>query len=145
IPAFVEAAARGDVDLAAQNRIQPALACVVVKNHRREHVPVLGDRNRRHLQLHRLVEQLVDPACAVEQGELGVQVEMDEFSHASRSTLKPQRALRSQRAIVLSAVSASSAGSAFHVSHSHSMVDGGFEEISYTTRLIPLTSLTMRD
>ena len=25
--------------------------------------------------------------------------------------------------------------------HSHSMVDGGFPEISYTTRLIPLTSL----
>jgi hypothetical protein len=28
--------------------------------------------------------------------------------------------------------------------HSHSMVEGGFEETSYTTRLMPRTSLTMR-
>ena len=29
--------------------------------------------------------------------------------------------------------------------YSHSIVDGGFEEMSYTTRLTPLTSLTMRE
>ena len=29
--------------------------------------------------------------------------------------------------------------------HSHSIVDGGFDEMSYTTRLMPRTSLTMRD
>ena len=29
--------------------------------------------------------------------------------------------------------------------HSHSIVDGGFELMSYTTRLMPFTSFTMRD
>src|SRR6266851_1206271 len=29
--------------------------------------------------------------------------------------------------------------------HSHSIVEGGFELMSYTTRLMPRTSLTMRD
>src|SRR5712691_8317042 len=31
------------------------------------------------------------------------------------------------------------------VRYSHSMVDGGFELMSYTTRLMPFTSFTMRD
>jgi hypothetical protein len=52
---------------------------VVVKDHRREHVPVLGDGNRRHLQLDRLIKQFGDPAGAVEQGVLGVEVEMYEI------------------------------------------------------------------
>ena len=43
---------------------------------------MLGDRDRRHLQLDRLIEQLVDPARAVEQRELGVQVEVDELAHS---------------------------------------------------------------
>ena len=75
--------ARRDVDLAAEDRIDPALARLVVKDHRREHVAVLGDRHRRHLQLDRLVEQLLDPARAVEQRILGVQVEVDELSHCN--------------------------------------------------------------
>ena len=72
----------------------PAVARVVVEDDRREHVAVLGDRERRHLQLDRFVEQLVDAAGAVEERELGVQVEVDE------------------------------------VRHSHSIVDGGFDEMS---------------
>ena len=36
---------------------------------------------RRHLQLDRAIQQLLDPAGAVEQRELRVQVEMDEISH----------------------------------------------------------------
>ncbi len=67
------------VHLASENRVQPACARVVVEDHRREHVPVLGDRDRRHLQLDGLIEQFVDPARAVEQRELGVQVKVDEF------------------------------------------------------------------
>ena len=69
-----------DVDLAAEDRLQPAIARVVVEDDRREHVAVLGDRERRHLQLDRFVEQLVDAAGAVEQRELGVQVKMNELS-----------------------------------------------------------------
>ena len=56
---------------------------MIVKDHRREHVAVLGDRERRHLQLDRFVEQLVDAAGAVEQRELGVQVEVDELSSSA--------------------------------------------------------------
>ena len=96
--ALVEPAALRDVDLAAEDRLQPALARVVVEDDRREHVAVLGDRQRRHLQLDRFVEQLVDAAGAVEQRELGVQMEMDEFS--------------------------------FTHCYSHSIVEGGFEEMS---------------
>ena len=40
--ALVEPAALGHVDLAAQNRLEPALARVVVEDDRREHVAVLG-------------------------------------------------------------------------------------------------------
>ena len=75
-----------DVDLAAEDRIDPALARLVVEHDRREHVAVLGDRRRRHLQLDALVEQLLDPAGAVEQREFGVQVEMDEFRHCECRT-----------------------------------------------------------
>ena len=75
-----------DVDLAAENRIQPARPRMVVEDHRREQVAVLGDGNRRHLQLDRLIEHLVDAARAVEQRVLGVQMEVDEFRHASGST-----------------------------------------------------------
>jgi hypothetical protein len=62
---------------------------VVVKHYRGEQVAVLGDGNRRHLQLRRLIEQLVDPARAVEQRILGVQMKMDEFlvSHVWEKTL----------------------------------------------------------
>jgi hypothetical protein len=42
--------------------------------HRREHVAMLGHRQSGHLQLHRLVEEFVDPAGAVEQREFSVQV-----------------------------------------------------------------------
>ncbi len=70
--------ARRDVDLAPENRIDPALPRVIVKHHRREHVPVLGDGHRGHLQLDGLVEQFLDPAGPIEQRKLGVQVEVDE-------------------------------------------------------------------
>ena len=73
--------ARRDVDFAPENRIDPALPRVIVKHHRREHVPVLGDRHRGHLQLDGLVEQFLDPAGPIEQRKLGVQVEVDEFTH----------------------------------------------------------------
>jgi hypothetical protein len=72
---------RRDIHLAAEDRIQSAFARLVVKDHRREHVPVLGDRHRRHVQLHRPVEQFLDPARAVEQRILGVQVKVDEVGH----------------------------------------------------------------
>ena len=110
VPLFVAAIARRDVDLAAEDRIDAALARLVVEDDRREHVAVLGDRQRRHLQLDRLVEQFVDAAGAVEQRELGVQVKVDELGHDAIPALS----------LALVHVGA----------HSHSIVDGGFELMS---------------
>jgi hypothetical protein len=52
-----------------------------MKDHRREHVPVLGDRDRRHFQPRRLVDQLVDAASPVEKRILGMKVKVDEVGH----------------------------------------------------------------
>src|SRR5258708_2385055 len=81
ISALRQPAARRYVHLAPQNRLQPARPRVVVKDHRREHVPVLGHADRRHIQRLGLIEQLVDPARAVEQRELRVEMKVNEFGH----------------------------------------------------------------
>ena len=69
-PALLVAAAGRDVHLAPEDRLHAARARVVVEHDRGEHVAVLGHRNGRHLQLLHLIQQLVDPARAVEQREL---------------------------------------------------------------------------
>ena len=79
IAAFRQPAAGRDVHLASENRLYSALLGVIVKNHRREHVPVLGDRQRRHLEPGRLIEELVDAARAVEQREFSVTMQMNEM------------------------------------------------------------------
>ena len=76
--ALRQPAAGRDIDLAAENRLHPTLLGVVVEDHRREHVAVLGDGQRRHLQPGRLVQQFVDPARAVEQRKLGVKMKVNE-------------------------------------------------------------------
>ena len=79
VPLFVPPVAGRHVDFAAENRVDAALARLIVKDDRREHVAVLGDGERRHLQLDRAVEQLLDAAGAVEQRVLRVQVKVDEL------------------------------------------------------------------
>ena len=71
------------------------VARVVVKNDGRKQVTVLGDRQRRHPELDRLVEKLVDAAGAVEQRKLSMEMKVNEVLH-----------------------------------YSHSIVDGGFDEMS---------------
>jgi hypothetical protein len=44
---------------------------------------VLSDRYRRHLQLHRMIEQLLDAARAVEKRVLRVEVKVNEVGHYS--------------------------------------------------------------
>ena len=61
------------------------------------------------------LDELLEPGRAIEQAVLGVDVEVDEI------------------------------GGLFTRSHSHSMVLGGFEEMSKTTRFTPCTSLMMRE
>ena len=140
-------ASRRHVDLAAENRIQSARSRVIVKDHRREQVPVLGHGDGRHLQLDGLIQQLVDAARAVQQRELGVQVQMNEIRHwfrylelyaetrcethddDQRGARRACRlapcwlcALCVDRRIRQSRISRSC--------HSHSIVDGGFELMS---------------
>jgi hypothetical protein len=54
---------------------------MVVKDHRRKQIPVLGDGNRRHLQPDGLIQQFVDAARAVEQRIFSVKMKVDEFRH----------------------------------------------------------------
>jgi hypothetical protein len=76
-------AARGDVDLTAEDGLDSALARLVVKGDGREQIAVFGDRDGRHLQLGHAIEQLAHPAGAVEERELRVQVQMNELAHGS--------------------------------------------------------------
>ena len=106
-------AAGRDVDLAAEDRLDPPFPRLVVEHHAREHVAVLGDGEGRCAGLPGVVEQLTDAAGAVEQRVLGVEVEMDELGHGlpldSRMADAAGRPTRSRRA----------------AGHSHSIVDGG--------------------
>jgi hypothetical protein len=66
-------------------RAYASAPAVVVEDHRRKQVAVLGDGNRRHLQLHRLIEHFIDPARAIEQRILGVQMKMERIRELYRS------------------------------------------------------------
>ena len=141
--------ARSNVHLTAENRIDSPLPRLIVKDDRREHVAVLGNRERRHLELHRAVEELLDAARAVEQRVLGVQVQMDEISHCNLRRIASSFQLPASSS---SFQSNSEEKSGYRpktadcrLCYSHSMVDGGFELMSNTTRLMPLTSFTIRD
>ncbi len=62
------------VHFTSENRVDAPLARLIVKDDRREHVAVLGNGERRHLELDGTVHQLLDAAGAVEERVLGVQV-----------------------------------------------------------------------
>ena len=62
-----EPAAGRDIHLATEDWFHTTLLRMIVKDHRREHVAVFGDRERRHFQPGRLIEKLVDAAGTVEQ------------------------------------------------------------------------------
>ena len=81
-----EPAARRHVDLAADDRLDSTLPRRIVECDRREHVAVLGDCHRRHLKANRLIEHLIDSACAVEQRELGMQMQVNKTHGVSSDT-----------------------------------------------------------
>ena len=84
---------------------------------------MVGERERGKVQVLRLLDEPLELGGAVEETVLRMDVEVDEVAmlHAPGSTGSPPTAL-----------------------YSHSIVDGGFDEISKTTRLTPFTSLMMR-
>src|SRR4030095_10319837 len=109
------AAPRRHVELAAEDRLDAGLLGSEVEVDRAEEVAVIGERDGGEAKLLRLVDQLVELGGAVKQAVLGVDVEMDELGVLHRGP-----------------------------GYSHSIVDGGFEEMSNTTRLTPFTSLMIR-
>ena len=76
---------------------------------------MVRQRDRGEAELLRLLNELLELRRSVEEAVLGMDVEVDELAMLHRGP-----------------------------AHSHSMVDGGFDEISKTTRLTPFTSLMMR-
>ena len=77
--AAVVPAALGDVDFAAEDRLDVALAGFVEEIGSREKIAVVGDGHGRHLLARRFVEQLGSFAGTVEQAEIGVHVQMYEL------------------------------------------------------------------
>ena len=72
----------GDVDLAAEQRLDALLPGLPVELDRAGEAAVVGERDGRHLQLGSARRQLRDPAGPVEDRVLGVDVEVDELGHA---------------------------------------------------------------
>ena len=109
---LLRAAIVGDVDLAADHRLDAGALRRLEELHRAGHRAVIGERDRRHLELGRPRDEVRDPAGAVEDRVLGVDVEMNKrrVSHARwtpygsvltpserRRIPSPQRAGRSWR------------------------------------------------
>ena len=103
------------VELAAEDRLDAGLLGRQVEVDCAEEVPVIGERDRREPELLCLLDQLLELCGAVEQAVLGMHVQVDEFAVPHRAP-----------------------------DHSHSIVEGGLDEMSKTTRLMPLTSLMIR-
>ena len=76
---LAEAGAGRHVDLTAQDGLDPGRSALLVEGDGAVHDAVVGERQRRHLELGGAGHQGLDPAGAVEQRELGVVVEVDEL------------------------------------------------------------------
>src|SRR4029453_555617 len=114
----LEAAPRCHVQLAAHDGLDAGLLRRRVEVDGAEEVAVVGQRDGGEVERLGGVHQLVELGRAIEQAVLGVDVKVDEV---------PSRPL----GLLL-------------LLYSHSMVLGGLEEMSRTTRLTPFTSLMMR-
>jgi hypothetical protein len=86
----------GDVHLAADERLDAVLARLAVELDRAREAPVVGERDRRHLELGRTGRELGDAARPVEDRVLGVDVEVNErlSRHASRPSQRSRRTCR---------------------------------------------------
>ncbi len=74
----IQARAFGQVQLAAQQRLDPFGLGRVVELDRAEEISMVGHRQGLHAQLGRAIDQPVDPARAVEQAVVGMDVKVDE-------------------------------------------------------------------
>jgi hypothetical protein len=87
LPLLLDVPVVGDVHLAADERPDALGTRRPVEVDRAGERAVVGERDRRHPELRRALRQVGDPAGAVEDRVLGVDVEVDErcFRHGSRS------------------------------------------------------------
>ena len=87
----------GDVDLAADERLHAFVARRLVEVDRAGERAVVGEPDRRHLELGRPLREVRDPARPVEDGVLRVDVEVDEgrFGHGSTNILLARDGTRS--------------------------------------------------
>ena len=111
----LEAAPRRDVELRAEDGLHARLHAGRVEIDAAEEVAVVGQGEGGEAQLLRALDELLEARGAVEQAVLRVDVQVNEI------------------------------GGRFQVPYSHSMVLGGLEEMSKTTRFTPCTSLMMRE
>ena len=81
------AIARGERDLAAEDRLDLRGLARFVEAHRAVHVVVIGQRDGAHPELTDLLDQAVQPDRPIEHGELGVDVEVDELGRHGRGPI----------------------------------------------------------
>src|SRR5204863_5563987 len=74
----LRAAIVGDVDLAANNWLDSVLSSLAVELHGTSERTVIGERDRRHLELGRARGKIGNAARSVEDRVLGVDVQVDE-------------------------------------------------------------------
>jgi len=70
--------ARRHVSLATDDRLYPRVGRRLVKLNRAMQIPVIGDRDRGHLEVLRLFHQLLHSHRAVEEGVFGVEMQVNE-------------------------------------------------------------------
>ena len=87
----------GDVDLAAEDRLDALLLRLPDEVDRAGERAVVGERHRRHLELGRAGRERRDPARPVEDRVLGVDVEMDEIGRSRHGKLILERRSESAR------------------------------------------------
>ena len=72
-----------DVKLAPDNRLDARFVRGIHKMHCAKNIAVIGHGDRRHAQLLDAFNQFFDVAGAVEQGVIGMQMQVYEFRHGS--------------------------------------------------------------
>jgi hypothetical protein len=88
-----------DVDLASNDRFDPRGVGGVVELDRAEEIPVVRERERRHLHRRGARDQTVQAACAVQERVVAVVMKVDE-GRAHRRLKRPPRRGRARRSAV---------------------------------------------
>ncbi len=82
---LLEARARGDVDLAAEDRLHAGVARLLVELDGAEEIAVIGHRDRRHAERLGAREERLVLDRTVEERELGVEMQVGEGSRHPRA------------------------------------------------------------